>query len=166
LCSAVLINDSKLFEFLIPLTFAIGFDKASLYIRSLILQRVLHEVFSRVFVHIYIYRLLGGRCHSRLYIDSNKTEEENEVKPPILPYFTVDKSVLRMNITITFVPMQIFEYYISLFQHNTNIDILRLRTDARPFSEASHGGSTHTEDMHVRLSESYWEATISSKYFN
>ena len=70
------------------------------------------------------------------------------------------------NITIKFVPTKIFKYYISMFQHNSTIDILRLRTDARSFSDASHGGSTHTEDMHVRLSESFWEATISSKYFN
>ena len=93
-------------------------------------------------------------------------EEENELNPPTLPYFTVDKSVLRMNITITFVPTKIFKYYISMFQHNSTIDILRLRTDARSFSDASHGGCTHTEDMQVRLSESYWEAMISSNYFN
>jgi len=104
----------------------------------------------RGFLFIYIYCLLGGRCHSRLYIDRNKMEEENELNPPTLPYFTVDKSVLRMNITITFVPTKIFKYYISMFQHNSTIDILRLRTDARPFSDASHGGSTHTEDLHVR----------------
>jgi len=115
---------------------------------------------------IYMYRPLGGRCHSRLNIGSNQMEEENELNPPTLPHSTVDKSVLRMNITITFVPTKIFEYYISLFQHNSNIDILRLRTDARSFSDASHGGSTHTEDMQVRLSESYWEAMISSNYFN
>jgi len=75
---------------------------------------------------------------------------ENELNPPTLPYFTVDKSVFRMNITITFVPTKIFKYYISMFQHISYIDILRLRTDAKPFSDAYHGGSTQTEDMHVR----------------
>jgi len=93
-------------------------------------------------------------------------EEENELNPPTLPYFTVKKSVRRKNITITIVPTKIFKYYISLFQHNSNIDGLRSRTDARPFSDASHRGSTHTENMHVRLSQSNWETTISSKYFN
>jgi len=28
----------------------------------------------------YIYCLLGGRCHSRLYIGRNKMEEENELR--------------------------------------------------------------------------------------
>ena len=61
---------------------------------------------------------------------------------------------------------KIFKYYVSLFQHNSNIDSFRLRTDAKPFSDTSHGIFTHTEDMHVRFSYSNWEATISSKYFN
>ena len=39
--------------------------------------------------------------------DRNEMEEENELNPPSLPYFTVDKSVFRMNITITFVPTSI-----------------------------------------------------------
>jgi len=84
-------------------------------------------------------------------------EEENELNPTTLPYFKNDKSVLLMNITITFVPTKIFKYNVSMFQHNSNIDILCLRTDARPFSGASHGGSTHTEDLHVRWSENIWE---------
>ena len=104
-------------------------------------------------------------CHSRLCIGSNKMEEENELNPPTLPCFTVEKSVFRMN-TITIVPTKIFKYYISLFQHNSNIDGLRLRADARLFSNASHGGSTRSENMHVRLSQINWETTISSKYFN
>jgi len=104
-----------------------------------------------------------------LYIGSNKMEEENELNSLTLPYFTVDTSVLRMNITITFVPTKIFEYYISLFQHISNTDILRLRTDPRPFSDASHGGSTHTEDMHVRLLELLGSndiVEIQKMYFN
>jgi len=35
----------------------------------------------------YIYCLLDGSCHSRLYIGSNKIEEENDLNPPTLPYF-------------------------------------------------------------------------------
>ena len=60
-------------------------------------------------------------------------------------------------------PHELYKYCISLFQCNYNIYSLRLRTDAGSFSDASHGGSTHTKDMHVRLSENDWEATISSK---
>ena len=93
-------------------------------------------------------------------------EEENVLKPPTLPYVINDISVFRKNITITFVPTKIFKYCISLFQFNSNTDSLCLRTDAGSFSDVSDGASTHTEDMHVRLSENNWEATIASKDFN